>query len=101
MTYNSYDLLGLLASGTHTLQPGESQGLIGMEKKLNKCKAAGCSKWVSQGLDSEFCDEHRSQLDPISALYVDKTPEQLEADERIIQFFCYLLQNKSLQELMR
>ncbi len=40
------------------------------------------------------------KTDPISALYVDKTPEELEADERIVEFFVYILERKSLQELL-
>ncbi|MCL4309856.1 MAG: hypothetical protein ACYCXE_06895 [Thermoleophilia bacterium] len=48
----------------------------------------------------DYCEEHRHKLDPISALYIDKTPEELEADEHVIEFFSYLLTNKSPEELL-
>ncbi len=38
-------------------------------------------------------------IDPLMSLYVDKSPEQKEADERLINFFRYLLNNRSVQEL--
>ena len=72
-----------------------------MGKNTNKkCKAPGCNKWVPCGGNSDYCADHQGKLDPITALYVDKTPEQLEADERVIEFFSYLLRNKTLEELM-
>ena len=72
-----------------------------MGKKINKkCKAPGCNQWVACGGGSDFCPDHQGKLDPISALYVDKSPAELEADERIIEFFSYLLHNKTVEELM-
>lgn len=70
-----------------------------MDKKIKKCKVSGCGNWtVRHGVD--YCEEHRHKLDPISALYIDKTPEELEADEHVIEFFSYLLTNKSPEELL-
>ncbi len=43
--------------------------------------------------------EDSNKIDPISALYVDKTPEDLKADERIVEFFVYLLDERTLEEL--
>ena len=55
-----------------------------MGKKMDKCKAPGCSKWVMDESDSGILfGSSGCKLDPVSALYVDKTPEQLEADERL------------------
>lgn len=71
-----------------------------MGRNLKKCKAPGCSKWVVHGAGSEYCPEHQQKIDPISALYVDKTPEEQKADERLIEFFSYLLHNKSPEELL-
>lgn len=68
---------------------------------MNKCKAPGCGKWVLHD-DKGYCTEHEEvcQLDPISALYVDKTPEEMELDEKVCGFFSYLLHNRSLEELL-
>ena len=70
------------------------------KNEMKKCNTPGCGKWVVDGNHSGYCPEHQGKLDPISALYVDKTPEQLEADERTIEFFSYLLRNKTFEELM-
>ncbi|MBE0429984.1 MAG: hypothetical protein IBX61_08980 [Thermoleophilia bacterium] len=70
-----------------------------MGKKINKCKAPGCGKWVLHQNSEEFCPDHY-RPDPISALYVDKTPEQAAEDERICEFFSYLLHNRSTEELL-
>lgn len=66
---------------------------------MNKCKAPGCSKWVLHE-EAGYCTEHACKLDPISALYVDKTPEEMDFDEKICRFFSYLLHNRSLEELL-
>ena len=71
-----------------------------MNKNVKKCKAEGCSQWVAEGHDSDFCARHQSRIDPISALYVDKSPEELEADERAIQYFAYLLHHRTTKELL-
>jgi hypothetical protein len=72
-----------------------------MGNEMNKkCKAQGCNQWVSHGNEADFCSAHQGKIDPISALYIDKTPEQQEADERIVEFFSYLLRKKTLEELM-
>lgn len=71
-----------------------------MGKKIHKCKAPGCGKWVVQEADSGFCNDHQSKLDPLSALYIDKTPEELESDSRKVNFFAYLLHNRTLEELL-
>lgn len=70
-----------------------------MGKKMNKCKAPGCSKWILHDQDVEFCAEHHKP-DLISALYVDKTPEQVAADEHVCDFFSYLLQHCTLEEML-
>ena len=70
-----------------------------MGKKINKCKAPGCSKWVLHEQSDEFCSDH-CKPDPVSALYVDKTPEQIAEDEKICEFFSYLLHNRSTEELL-
>ena len=71
-----------------------------MGKKMDKCKAPGCSKLAMDESDRGFCAEHRCRLDPVSALYVDKTPEQLKADEQTAEFFAWLLQNRTVEELL-
>lgn len=71
-----------------------------MGKKIHKCKAPGCGKWVVQEAESDFCIDHQCALDPLSALYVDKSPEELEADTRAVNFFSYLLQNRTVEELL-
>ena len=50
--------------------------------------------------DTGFCADHRWRLNPVSALYVDKTPEQLKADEQTVEFFAWLLQNRTVEELL-
>ncbi|MCL4473350.1 MAG: hypothetical protein M1455_05325 [Actinobacteria bacterium] len=70
-----------------------------MGKKMEKCKAPGCSKWVLGENDSGFCSEHQYRIDPISALYVDKTPEQVADDDRAVEFFAWLLQHRNVEEL--
>ncbi len=67
---------------------------------MKKCKISGCGKWVTDGPDSEYCPEHQKKIDPVSALYIDKSPEEQQADERVIEFFSYLLWNRSLEELL-
>ena len=71
-----------------------------MSNEINNCKVPGCSKRVLHGHDSGFCTDHESKIDPLSALYVDKTPEQASYDEKIVEFFSFLLKNKSLEELL-
>lgn len=71
-----------------------------MGKKVNKCKAPGCAKWVVHEEDSGYCSEHQCKLDPISALYVDKTPAQMDADEKVCEFFLWLLNNCTPEELL-
>ncbi|MHB8159763.1 MAG: hypothetical protein ACYDGS_04610 [Thermoleophilia bacterium] len=71
-----------------------------MGKKMEKCKAPGCNKWATDQRDTGFCADHRCRLDPVSALYVDKTPEQLKADEQTVEFFTWLLENRTVQELL-
>jgi hypothetical protein len=71
-----------------------------MGDKQEKCKAPGCRKVTSGNIDSEYCSDHQCKLDPISALYVDKTPEQMQADENICRFFSYLLHNRTPQDLL-
>ncbi len=71
-----------------------------MNKKMNKCKAPGCSKWVVRDNEAGYCLDHQGRLDPLSSLYVDKTPEQQEADSKVIEFFSYLLQNRTVEELL-
>ena len=71
-----------------------------MGKKMDKCKAPGCSKWAMAESDSGFCPDHRCKMDPVSALYVDKTPEQLEADRHAVEFFSWLLENRTLEDLL-
>lgn len=71
-----------------------------MGKKVEKCKAPGCSKWVVHEEDSGYCSEHQCKLDPISALYIDKTPEQMDYDDKVCQYFSWLLNNLSPEELM-
>jgi len=70
-----------------------------MGKKMDRCKAPGCGKWVLHENASGFCSEHQCTVDPISALYVDKTPEQIEADQSVVEFFAWLLQNRTVEEL--
>ncbi|MBK5226166.1 MAG: hypothetical protein JJD96_06305 [Thermoleophilia bacterium] len=50
--------------------------------------------------DTGFCADHRCRLDPVSALYVDKTPQQLKADEQTVEFFAWLLQKHTVEELL-
>lgn len=70
-----------------------------MGKKMDKCKAPGCGKWVLNENETGFCSEHQCRIDPVSALYVDKTPQQLEEDESIVEFFAWLLQHRTVEEL--
>jgi len=70
-----------------------------MGKKMDKCKAPGCGKWVLHENDSGFCLDHQHRVDPVSALYVDKSPQQIEEDERIVAFFAWLLHNRTFEEL--
>ena len=70
-----------------------------MSNKLKKCKAPGCSKWVVHGSKPGYCQEHLKKIDPLSLLYLDKTSEEREADDRMIGFFSYLLNNRSFEEL--
>lgn len=71
-----------------------------MGNKLKKCKTPGCSKWVPHNKEPGFCQEHLKKVDPVSLLYVDKTPEEREADEKIVGFFSYLLNSRSPEELL-
>ncbi|MFA6000732.1 MAG: hypothetical protein WC828_01270 [Thermoleophilia bacterium] len=71
-----------------------------MGNENNKCKAQGCSKWVVHGHDSGFCSDHECKPDPLSALYVDKSPEQASFDDKVVEFFSYLLKNRNLEELL-
>jgi hypothetical protein len=71
-----------------------------MSKKIHKCKAPGCGKWVVQETESNFCNDHLRKVDPLSALYVDKSAEEIESDQRTVNFFSYLLQNHTLEELL-
>ena len=70
-----------------------------MGKKMDRCKSPGCGKWVVDENDSGFCADHRHKIDPVSALYVDKSPEQVEADARVVEFFAWLLQHRTPEEL--
>lgn len=70
-----------------------------MGNKLKKCKSPGCSKWVVHGNKPGYCQEHLKKIDPLSLLYLDKSHEECEADERTIRFFLYLLNNRSFEEL--
>ena len=70
-----------------------------MGNKLKKCKAPGCSKWVAHANMPGYCQEHLKKIDPLSLLYLEKTTDEREADERIVEFFSYLLNNRSLEEL--
>lgn len=71
-----------------------------MGKKIHKCKSPGCGKWVVQDTESDYCIDHNCSLDPLSALYVDKTPEEAEYDRSIVNFFAYLLQNRTVEDLL-
>lgn len=71
-----------------------------MGKKMDKCRAPGCAKWVMDDGDLGFCSDHRCKLDPVSALYVDKSPRQMDADDRVAEFFAWLLQNRTVEELL-
>jgi hypothetical protein len=71
-----------------------------MGKKMNKCKAPGCSKWVVRDNEAGYCLDHQKKLDPLSSLYVDKSPEQEETDRKIVDYFVYLLHNRSLEEML-
>ncbi len=71
-----------------------------MGKKMNKCKAPGCSKWVVRDSEVGYCLDHQAKLDPLSSLYVVKSPNQVEADARVVEFFSYLLQHRTLDELL-
>lgn len=71
-----------------------------MGKKMEKCRAPGCAKWVMDESDLGFCSDHQCKLDPVSALYVDKTPQQMDVDERFAEFFAWLLQNRTVEELL-
>ena len=71
-----------------------------MGKKMDKCRAPGCAKWVMDESDLGFCSDHRCKLDPVSALYVDKSQQQMDADERVAEFFAWLLENRSVEELL-
>jgi hypothetical protein len=71
-----------------------------MGKKIHKCRAQGCAKWVVQEAESVFCTDHQGKRDPLSALYVDKTVEEMETDRKTVNFFSYLLQNRTIEELL-
>ena len=71
-----------------------------MGNEIDKCKAPGCGKWIVHGNDSGYCADHECKLDPLSALYVDKSPEQLESDCKTVAFFAYLLHSRTLEELL-
>jgi len=71
-----------------------------MGKKLVKCKAPGCAKWVKNESTVGFCSDHGCKLDPVSALYIDRTPRQIAYDERVADFFTWLLHNRSIEELL-
>lgn len=71
-----------------------------MSQKMNKCKAPGCSKWVVRDSEIGYCLDHQARIDPLSSLYVVKSRHQIEADTRVVQFFSYLLQNRTLEELL-
>lgn len=45
--------------------------------------------------------DQKTKPDPVSALYIDKSPEQLEADERLIKFFIWLLNHRAPDELLQ
>jgi hypothetical protein len=71
-----------------------------MGEKQEKCKAPGCRKAAAGSTDSDYCSDHQCKLDPISALYVDKSQEQIQADENLCRFFSYLLHNRKFEELL-
>ncbi len=74
--------------------------MVSMGKKMNKCKAPGCSKWVVHEGGREYCHDHQRKLDPISSLYVDKSPRQQDYDQKVVEFFSYLLKNRNLDEML-
>lgn len=71
-----------------------------MGNRMKKCKSPGCGKWVVHNNDLGYCPDHQKKADPLSMLYVARTPEQVRADERAIEFFSYLLNHRSLEELL-
>jgi len=71
-----------------------------MGKKMNKCKAPGCGKWVVHEGEAGYCLDHQGKLDPISSLYVEKSPQQQDHDRKILEYFSYLLKNRSLDEML-
>jgi hypothetical protein len=44
---------------------------------------------------------HKTKVDPLQALYIEKTPEQKDADEKLVLFFRYLLKTYTLEDLLR
>ncbi len=71
-----------------------------MGKKMYKCKAPGCSKWVVHEGEVGYCLDHQRKLDPISSLYVEKSPRQQDYDNKVVEFFSYLLKNRNLDEML-
>jgi len=43
----------------------------------------------------------KPNLDPVSCLYIDKTPEQVAADNRLVEFFHWLLDKRTVEELLK
>lgn len=42
----------------------------------------------------------KNTVNPLTALYIDKTPEEKANDEKTIEFFRYLLDKFTLEELL-